>query len=154
MLKQYQKDINNLFGILLQRNGKYLEGLRVINNTTFGFFENKSDKALKTFNFNGYVSPTIGSPFLSEERQFNLMFRSQLGPVDSIGDIISFVKKNKDLNSKKLVGMHWGTVVLSLEPIMEPAQRFKKNASKFGYHENDATLFKIGEAKKISELVK
>ena len=100
--KQYQKDINNLFGILLQRNGKYLEGLRVINNTTFGFFENESDKALKTFNFNGYVSPTIGSPFLSEERQFNLMFRSQLGPVDSIGDIISFVKKNKDLNSKKL----------------------------------------------------
>ena len=60
----------------------------------------------------------------------------------------------RDLNSKKLVGMHWGTVVLSLEPIMEPAQRFKKNASKFGYNENDATLFKIGEAKKISELIK
>tara|TARA_A100001011_G_scaffold48361_1_gene45848 strand:+ start:12246 stop:13298 length:1053 start_codon:yes stop_codon:yes gene_type:complete len=60
----------------------------------------------------------------------------------------------KDLNSKKLIGMHWGTVVLSLEPIMEPAQRFKKNASKFGYSVNDATLFKIGEAKKISELIK
>ena len=50
--------------------------------------------------------------------------------------------------------MHWGTVVLSLEPIMEPAQRFKKNASKFGYSVNDATLFKIGEARKISELIK
>ena len=60
----------------------------------------------------------------------------------------------RDLNSKKLVGMHWGTVVLSLEPIMEPAQRFKKNASKFGYNENDAILFKIGEAKKINELIK
>ena len=26
----------------------------------------------------------------------------------------------KDLKSKKVIGMHWGTVVLSLEPIMEP----------------------------------
>ena len=54
----------------------------------------------------------------------------------------------RDLNSKKLVGMHWGTVVLSLEPIMEPAQRPQN------YNENDAILFKIGEAKKINELIK
>ena len=31
----------------------------------------------------------------------------------------------KNLKSKKVVGMHWGTVVLSLEPIMEPPKRFK-----------------------------
>ena len=34
----------------------------------------------------------------------------------------------KDLKSKKVIGMHWGTVILSLEPIMEPPVRFKKNA--------------------------
>ena len=37
----------------------------------------------------------------------------------------------KDLNSKKVVGMHWGTVVLSLEPIMEPPKRFKDSAKRF-----------------------
>ena len=31
----------------------------------------------------------------------------------------------QDLKSKKIIGMHWGTVVLSLEPIMEPRERFK-----------------------------
>ena len=29
--------------------------------------------------------------------------------------------------------MHWGTVILSLEPIMEPPERFKNNAEKFGF---------------------
>ena len=31
----------------------------------------------------------------------------------------------RDLKSKKVIGMHWGTFVLSLEPIMEPRKRFK-----------------------------
>ena len=29
--------------------------------------------------------------------------------------------------------MHWGTAILSLEPIWEPPVRFKANAEKFGY---------------------
>ena len=29
----------------------------------------------------------------------------------------------KDLKSKKVIGMHWGTVILSLEPIFEPPKR-------------------------------
>ena len=45
--------------------------------------------------------------------------------------------------------MHWGTVVLSLEPIMEPPKRFKDGAEKFGFHKDDAIIFKIGEVKKI-----
>ncbi len=60
----------------------------------------------------------------------------------------------KDLNSKRVVGMHWGTVVLSLEPIMEPPKRFKESAKKFGYKEDDAIVFKIGEVKKLSEVIK
>ena len=32
----------------------------------------------------------------------------------------------KDLKSKKIIGMHWGTVILSLEPIMEPPKDSKK----------------------------
>ncbi len=59
----------------------------------------------------------------------------------------------KDLNSKKVVGMHWGTVVLSLEPIMEPPKRFKENANDFGFKKDDAILFKIGELKKLEDLI-
>tara|TARA_B100001063_G_scaffold215731_1_gene216899 strand:+ start:232 stop:1224 length:993 start_codon:yes stop_codon:yes gene_type:complete len=59
----------------------------------------------------------------------------------------------KDLDSKKVVGMHWGTVVLSLEPIMEPLKRFKNSAKDFGYSRDDAVTFKIGELKKLKELI-
>jgi len=59
----------------------------------------------------------------------------------------------KDLNSKKVVGMHWGTVVLSLEPIMEPPKRFKDSAKDYGYSKDDAVIFKIGELKKLKEII-
>ena len=58
----------------------------------------------------------------------------------------------KDLKSKKLIGMHWGTFVLSLEPILEPPLRFKQNAEKFGFKKDDAIIFKIGEFKLFKEL--
>ena len=59
----------------------------------------------------------------------------------------------QDLNSKKVIGMHWGTFVLSLEPIMEPPIRFKNNAEKFGFKKNDAIIFKIGEFKKLQKII-
>ena len=60
----------------------------------------------------------------------------------------------QDLKSKKVIGMHWGTFVLSLEPIMEPRKRFKDNAENFGFNKKDAIVFKIGEFKKINDLLK
>ena len=59
----------------------------------------------------------------------------------------------QDLKSKKVLGTHWGTFVLSLEPIMEPPKRFKDNAEKFGFKKDDALIFKIGEFKKLSEVL-
>ena len=59
----------------------------------------------------------------------------------------------KDLKSKKVIGMHWGTVVLSLEPIMEPPKRFKNSAKDYGYSKDDALIFKIGELKKLKEII-
>ena len=59
----------------------------------------------------------------------------------------------QDLKSKKVLGTHWGTFVLSLEPIMEPPKRFKDNAEKFGFKRDDALIFKIGEFKKLSEVI-
>ena len=60
----------------------------------------------------------------------------------------------QDLKSKKVIGMHWGTFVLSLEPIMEPRKRFKDNAENFGFNKKDAIVFKIGEFKKLKDLLK
>ncbi|NLE88181.1 MAG: glycine--tRNA ligase [Myxococcales bacterium] len=41
----------------------------------------------------GYVCPNCGSPFLSPERDFSGMFRSNLGPVDPIKGVIDAVKR-------------------------------------------------------------
>ena len=60
----------------------------------------------------------------------------------------------KDLKSKKVLGMHWGTFVLSLEPIMEPPIRFKENADKFGFKKEDAITFKIGEINSLKSMLK
>ena len=40
----------------------------------------------------GYVCPNCGSPYLSAERDFNGMFRTSLGAVDSLASVISAVK--------------------------------------------------------------
>jgi L-ascorbate metabolism protein UlaG (beta-lactamase superfamily) len=59
----------------------------------------------------------------------------------------------QDLKSTKVLGMHWGTVVLSLEPIMEPPARFKDNAERYGFNKKDALIFKIGQVTKLSEIL-
>jgi len=59
----------------------------------------------------------------------------------------------QDLKSKKVIGMHWGTFVLSLEPIMEPPVRFKNNAEKYGFKKEDAIVFKIGEINSLENIL-
>ena len=59
----------------------------------------------------------------------------------------------RDLNSKKVLGTHWGTFVLSLEPIMEPPIRFKNSAEKYGFKKEDALIFKIGEIRSLKDLL-
>ncbi len=59
----------------------------------------------------------------------------------------------QDLKSKKVLGTHWGTFVLSLEPIMEPPVRFKDNAEKYGFKKENAIIFKIGEFNKFQDII-
>ncbi len=59
----------------------------------------------------------------------------------------------QDLKSKKILGMHWGTAILSLEDPFEPPVRFKNAANRYGYHKDDAIIFKIGEVKKLEDLL-
>ena len=63
------------------------------------------------------------------------------------------LKVAQDLKSKKVLGMHWGTFVLSLEPIMEPPIRFKDSAKKYGFSKEDAIIFKIGEVSPLDKLL-
>jgi glycyl-tRNA synthetase len=85
--KTYQDAIARRFNIELQRDGKNLSGLKVLDDKTIGFFPPGAAEAASTFSFPGYVSPLINSPFLSGERQFNLMFRTNLGAVDPLDEI-------------------------------------------------------------------
>ena len=59
----------------------------------------------------------------------------------------------QNLKSKKVVGMHWGTFVLSLEPIMEPPKRFKASANKYGFKKEDVLIYKIGEFDSLKKLL-
>ena len=59
----------------------------------------------------------------------------------------------QDLKSKKVLGTHWGTFVLSLEPIMEPPVRFKDNAEKYGFKKEDAIIIKIGEINSLKNIL-
>ena len=59
----------------------------------------------------------------------------------------------KNLKSKKVIGMHWGTFVLSLEPIMEPPVRFKAGAEKYGYKQEDVIVYRIGEFGSLKKLL-
>ena len=45
----------------------------------------------------GYVCPNCGSPFLSAERQFNLMLRSALGPVDPMGRVAELLEAQETM---------------------------------------------------------
>lgn len=58
-------------GAEVRRDGKHIRGL--------------------TAGGRGYVCPNCNSPFLSEERQFNLMFRTFHGPVDPIAEVVKAV---------------------------------------------------------------
>ena len=49
----------------------------------------------------GYVCPVCSCPTMSDERQFNLMFRTSLGPVDPTGDMLAAVKPEMSLPEKR-----------------------------------------------------
>lgn len=61
------------------------------------------------------------------------------------------VQIGQDIQAKRLVGMHWGTLQLTDEPIFEPAQRFVEAGSKMGYNDEDLWILNIGETRLLKE---
>lgn len=62
----------------------------------------------------GYVCPNCQSPYLSDERQFNLMFRSFLGPVDPMTELAHTIEKGE------LAGLCGAELRKKLEQLLDP----------------------------------
>lgn len=45
----------------------------------------------------GYVCPHCGAPTLSAERRFNLMFQSNLGPIDPLAELLNAIRNDANL---------------------------------------------------------
>ena len=57
-------------------------------------------KLMGTVEERGYVCPVCGCPDLSAERQFNLMFRTSMGPVDPLQEIANAVDELSAMDNK------------------------------------------------------
>lgn len=59
------------------------------------------------------------------------------------------VRIGTDIGAGTLIGMHWGTIALSDEPIDEPPMKFNSAGKNTGLAEQNIWLFKIGETREI-----
>ncbi|MFM2042514.1 MAG: hypothetical protein RLY86_1090 [Pseudomonadota bacterium] len=55
----------------------------------------------------------------------------------------------RDLRAARILGMHWGTVVLTEEDPFEPPTRFHPAAAAAGFAPEDAWLLRIGETRSL-----
>lgn len=53
----------------------------------------------------------------------------------------------RDIGARRVVGMHWGTVVLSEEPPFEAPERLRAGAAAVGYAPGEADVMPIGETR-------
>lgn len=60
------------------------------------------------------------------------------------------VQMGLDLKARRVVGMHWGTVLLTVEPPFEPPERFLKAADEMGYQREDSWIMRIGETRPLA----
>jgi L-ascorbate metabolism protein UlaG (beta-lactamase superfamily) len=60
------------------------------------------------------------------------------------------VQQGLDVAARGLVAMHWGTIEMSDEPLMEPAQRFTRAAKDAGFSSSQTWIMKIGETREFA----
>lgn len=71
-----------------------------------------------------------------------LMLASHANPEEA-------VRIGRDLGADTLLGMHWGTIVLTDEPPFEPPARFREAGRAMGYPEDRMWIMRIGESRAI-----
>lgn len=70
----------------------------------------------------------------------NLMGEVHVNPEEA-------VNIGRDLGAKKLVAMHWGTIVLTTEPAFEPPTRFREAGRNAGYDDPALWVMQIGQTR-------
>ncbi|HVJ54490.1 MAG TPA: MBL fold metallo-hydrolase [Aliidongia sp.] len=55
----------------------------------------------------------------------------------------------RDLGAERVMGMHWGTIIMTEEPPLEPPERFRAAATAAGYDQDHAWLLNIGETRAL-----
>lgn len=60
------------------------------------------------------------------------------------------VRMGRELKAARLVGMHWGTVLLTIEPPFEPPARFMLAGTNGGYERDDLWIMRIGETRLLA----
>jgi N-acyl-phosphatidylethanolamine-hydrolysing phospholipase D len=55
----------------------------------------------------------------------------------------------RDLGARHVMGMHWGTIIMTEEPPFEPPTRFRAAAAAAGYRPEQAWLLHIGETRAV-----
>lgn len=60
------------------------------------------------------------------------------------------VQIGQDIRARRLVGMHWGTVVLTSEPPFEPPERFLAAGAAQGLDPENLWIMKIGETRPLN----
>jgi N-acyl-phosphatidylethanolamine-hydrolysing phospholipase D len=59
------------------------------------------------------------------------------------------VQIGRELRAERIVGMHWGAIVLTDEPPFEPPERFRRAAAAAGWRDDVAWIMRIGETRAI-----
>ena len=59
------------------------------------------------------------------------------------------VRVARDVNARRIVAMHWGTIQLTEEPPFEPPDRFRAAARAAGYRDDQAWVMRIGETRAL-----
>ena len=54
------------------------------------------------------------------------------------------VRIGRDARAMRVLGMHWGTIPLSTEPMFEPPLRFTASALRSGYRDDEVLTPAIG----------
>ncbi len=84
-------------------------------------------------------SPDIVAIPIGAYKPRYIMKNSHLNPEEAVKTFI-------DLDAKLAVAMHWGTFILSFEPVDEPPKKLKENLLKYGVDENRFRVLRHGES--------
>jgi N-acyl-phosphatidylethanolamine-hydrolysing phospholipase D len=153
------------WGESLKLDGLDVTSVPAVHFSSRGLFDH--DKTL----WSGYVfqSPQKRVYFAGDTAYHGTLFkrlRQAIGPVDlalvPIGvyeprKLMAHVHVNpeeavqlaRDLGAQAVVGMHWGTLVLSTEPAQEPPHRFRAAGREQGYADEALWVMAIGETRAL-----